>query len=90
MRVVYSCALALMAGLLVGPAIGAAGQESARSVAGGGISVPGWTGKIDAGEAQAGQMLNNAKLAQEGDVPRAAVHEPQQPPAPVRRVRGGQ
>src|SRR3954468_8540975 len=42
------------------------GQETSRAVAGGGISVPGWTGKIDAKEEQAGQTLNNAKLAQEG------------------------
>jgi hypothetical protein len=40
--------------------------ETSRSVAGGGISVPGWTGKIDANEERAGQKLNNAKLAQEG------------------------
>ena len=40
--------------------------EVSRSVQGGGISVPGWTGKIDAGEEKAGQSLNNAKLAQEG------------------------
>jgi hypothetical protein len=42
------------------------GQETSRAVAGGGISVPGWTGKIDAGEEKAGQALNNAKLVQEG------------------------
>ena len=35
-------------------------------VAGGGISVPGWTGKIDAQEEKAGQVLNNAKLAMAG------------------------
>ena len=41
--------------------------EASRSVAGGGISVPGWAGKIDARAAQAGQTINDAKLAQEGD-----------------------
>jgi len=41
--------------------------EKSRVVAGGGISVPGWTGKIDASEEKAGQALNNAKLAKEGD-----------------------
>ncbi len=40
--------------------------ESAVAVKGGGISVPGWTGKIDASEEKAGQVLNNAKLAPEG------------------------
>jgi hypothetical protein len=42
-------------------------QDAARSVAGGGISVPGWTGKVDANEAAAGQTVNNAKLAKEGE-----------------------
>ena len=42
-------------------------QETSRAVAGGGISVPGWTGKIDANEENAGQALNNAKLAKDGD-----------------------
>jgi hypothetical protein len=46
--------------------IGAQGQDAAKAVAGGGISVPGWTGKIDPQEEKAGQVLNNAKLAQEG------------------------
>jgi hypothetical protein len=43
------------------------GQEVSRTVAGGGISVSGWTGKIDASEEKAGQTLNGAKLAKEGD-----------------------
>jgi len=40
--------------------------EKSRVVSGGGISVPGWTGKIDPSEEKAGQLLNNAKLAQQG------------------------
>ncbi len=43
-------------------------QETSRSVKGGGISVPGWTGKIDANEERAGQALDNAKLSEEGGV----------------------
>ena len=43
------------------------GQDASRGVAGGGISVPGWTGKIDAKEAQAGMTLNSAKLSKQGD-----------------------
>src|SRR5688572_18916367 len=43
------------------------GQEASRGVAGGGISVPGWTGKIDAKEAAAGMTLNSAKLSKQGD-----------------------
>src|ERR1700682_4298621 len=42
-------------------------MEASRGVAGGGVSVPGWTGKIDAKEEAAGMTLNSAKLAKEGD-----------------------
>lgn len=38
-------------------------EEVDRSVAGGGISVPGWTGRIDARAAAQGQTVNDAKLA---------------------------
>ncbi len=37
--------------------------ETSRTVAGGGVSVPGWTGKVDANEEKAGKTLNDAKLA---------------------------
>jgi hypothetical protein len=43
------------------------GQDASRNVAGGGISIPGWTGKIDAKEAAAGMTLNSAKLSKQGD-----------------------
>ncbi len=43
-------------------------NESSMGVANGGISVPGWTGKIDAKEAAAGLTLNSAKLAKDGKV----------------------
>jgi hypothetical protein len=60
MRSIYTLAIVVLtAGVSMS-------QETSRAVAGGGISVPGWTGKIDAGEERAGQALNNAKLAQEG------------------------
>jgi len=42
-------------------------QDQSKAVAGGGISVPGWMGQIDAGEARRGQVLSNAKLAKDGD-----------------------
>ena len=45
-------------------------MEASRGVAGGGISITGWTGKIDAKEAAAGLTLNSAKLSNEGD----AIH----------------
>ena len=41
-------------------------MEASRAVAGGGISVNGWTGQIDASEAKRGQTITGAKLANEG------------------------
>ena len=63
MRLVHCSALAVAITLLISPVIGARGQDAARAVADGGISVPGWTGKIDANEEKKGQTLNNAKLS---------------------------
>ena len=42
-------------------------NETSRSIAGGGVMVSGWTGKIDAKEETAGMTLNSAKFAKEGD-----------------------
>jgi len=42
-------------------------QDATRAVAGGGISIEGWTGKIDAAEAERGASLNDARLMREGD-----------------------
>lgn len=47
-------------------AFGQADTEVSRTVAGGGISVKGWAGKIDAKETAAGLKLENAKLAMSG------------------------
>lgn len=41
-------------------------QEVSRGVEGGGVSVKGWTGKVDASEEKAGLTLNSAKFAAEG------------------------
>jgi hypothetical protein len=48
-------------------AVHAQASETSRTVSGGGISVPGWKGQIDASEEAKGQTLNNAKLSKEGD-----------------------
>jgi hypothetical protein len=45
--------------LLSAPAMA---QDASRAVSGGGISAPGWMGKIDAGEAARGMKLEDAKL----------------------------
>ena len=42
-------------------------QETSRTVAGGGISAPGWQGTVDAREASRGATIANAKFAAEGD-----------------------
>jgi hypothetical protein len=63
MRMIYCATLAVSLNV---PATNAQGDAS-RAVAGGGISVPQWTGKIDAGEQQRGLSLNDAKLSKDGD-----------------------
>lgn len=68
MHCVTGSALAIAAVMLLPGANVAQGQmDSARAVAGGGISVAGWAGKIDAREERAGQVLNNSRLAKERD-----------------------
>lgn len=52
--------------VLVPSSIYAQEEGPSRSVAGGGISVAGWTGKIDANEQKQGMTINNAKFAKEG------------------------
>jgi hypothetical protein len=66
MRIAHGSAIALALAMLIPAGLRAEGQEAARAVAGGGITAPGWTGKIDPSEEKAGQTLNNAKLAAEG------------------------
>lgn len=43
-------------------------QDASRTVANGGISIPGWLGKIDAREAERGQVLENSRLMAMDDV----------------------
>jgi len=59
-----SCSLAAI--FLMLPVLSSAQDESSRSIAGGGVSVPGWTGKVDANEAKTGKTINDAKFAKEG------------------------
>lgn len=42
-------------------------NETSRTVAGGGVTVAGWTGEIDGKEKAAGMTLNSAKFAKDGD-----------------------
>ena len=67
MRRTYIFAFALLALTLIPAAIfsQAGPMENSRAVDGGGVSVRGWSGKIDAKEASAGMTLNSAKFAKE-------------------------
>jgi hypothetical protein len=57
---------AVVAGLLMASSVAAA-QDESRVVAGGGIKVAGWQGKIDANEAKQGAKLEGAKLEKVGN-----------------------
>jgi hypothetical protein len=67
MRLIPGSCIAIMFTTLFAGVQAQAQDETSRAVAGGGISVPGWTGKIDANEEKAGQTLNSAKLAKDGN-----------------------
>lgn len=67
MHRIYSYALAAAAVTLSPLMTTVQGQEASRSVAGGGISIPGWTGKIDASAAKRGSTIKDAKLSKDGD-----------------------
>jgi hypothetical protein len=66
MRPMHRTAFTAALVIFVSAAIAAQAQtETSRAVAGGGISAPGWTGKID--NEGGTQTLNDAKFAAEGD-----------------------
>ena len=83
MRLTRSSTFAMTLALLI-PAFISYAQDADRSVTGGGISVPGWVGKIDARAERAGQTINNANLFPEGkalhrdDGPSRDLLEPRQ------------
>lgn len=66
MRLAHGSAIVL-AVVLVGPAVHARQADADRKVAGGGISVPGWEGKVDAAAAKKGATINDSKFVKEGD-----------------------
>ena len=57
---------ASIACLLTGPVRAQESPETNRKVAGGGITVKGWEGKVDADAEKAGQTVKDAKLSEEG------------------------
>lgn len=71
MRFVYGSAVAVALTLCTGSWLGAqapAQPDGAVAVKDGGIFAKGWQGKIDAQEEKAGQVLNNARLAEKNGV----------------------
>jgi hypothetical protein len=61
--------LAIAAAVLAAAPFLASAQDPegpSRSIAGGGITVSGWTGKIDANEARQGKTINDAKFEKDG------------------------
>ena len=52
---------------ILAAALAQAPTETSHAVEGGGISATGWAGKVDPNEEKAGQVLNNAKFAQQGN-----------------------
>ncbi len=71
MRLVYGSTIAVAFALCTSSFLGAqapAQPDSAMAVKDGGIFAKGWQGKIDAQEEKAGQVLNNARLAEKGGV----------------------
>ena len=60
-----SAALAICGGAFL-RARSLAAQDESRSVSGGGVFAPGWTGQVDANEARRGGTLQNSKLTEEG------------------------
>lgn len=67
MRRLYSASLVAATVTLISSVSAAqAAMDASKGVVGGGISVKGWKGQIDASEAKNGQVLSNAKLAEDG------------------------
>jgi hypothetical protein len=58
--------LASIALVLTGVVFAQESPEANRKVSGGGISVPGWQGQVDADAEKAGQTVNDAKLGSDG------------------------
>ncbi|HTK49657.1 MAG TPA: hypothetical protein VL328_16875 [Gemmatimonadaceae bacterium] len=61
----FECAV--VAGLVIASSACAKAQDASKAVADGGITVAGWQGKIDPGEAARGGKLEGAKLEKVGD-----------------------
>jgi hypothetical protein len=69
MRLVYSTAVAFTAAIIATSAVGAQQAEAPdRKVAGGGITAPGWEGKVDAAAAKTGGSIKDSMFMAMGDM----------------------
>jgi hypothetical protein len=66
MRLVNASAVAIAVAISIPAVQGAPDQDADRKVAGGGISVPGWQGKVDPGAAKKGLSTADSKFVQDG------------------------
>lgn len=66
MRLTQKFTMAMAFVLLAGSLLCVFAQDTDRPVAGGGITVAGWVGKVDDRAASAGETVNDTKLAAEG------------------------
>ena len=80
MRISRVCLVAAAAVLLPALALAQAtppkpseAEDKDRAVAGGGVKVPGWTGKVDSKSAAQGRTLNDSKFEQQGDAIHMAI-----------------
>jgi opacity protein-like surface antigen len=64
MRLIHASVIAIA--IAVPAALIAQDKDADRKVAGGGITVKGWQGKIDAGAAKKGLTINDSKFAGDG------------------------
>lgn len=66
-RLTWAAALAIAAAAALPWVAGAQGQDADRKVAGGGITVSGWQGKVDPAGIKQGMTINDSKFASEGN-----------------------
>jgi hypothetical protein len=67
MRLVRASVVALAAALVLPAMPAVIAQDADRVVAGGGITVPGWQGKVDARAAKQGRTIKDSKFVKEGN-----------------------
>jgi hypothetical protein len=68
-----AAAITLLPALAAAQGGAAQAGDASRAVAGGGIKVPGWEGRIDASEAARGGTLEQSKLVKEGNAIRVTT-----------------